>query len=41
MDIENKLKLLKKEREVRSRSRAKSVEDTWARIGKDSDLSVK
>jgi len=41
MNIEDKLKLQKKERELRRRSRAKSVEDTWAGIDKEGDLSVK
>lgn len=41
MDIEDKLKLLKKERDVRSRSRAANVEATWAKIEKNGNMSVK
>ena len=41
MDIKDKLKHLKKQRELLSRNRAKSVEDTWAQIDRDRELSVK
>jgi len=39
MDLEDKLKLLKKEREVRSRSQ--KIRDTWEKIDKDEEASVK
>jgi len=42
VDLDDKLKLLRKEREARRRSRAGSVEEAWSRIGRDGDgLSVK
>jgi hypothetical protein len=39
--MDDKFKFQRKERELRRRSRAASVEDAWARIEKDADLSVK
>ena len=41
MDIEERLKLLKKSRDLRQRTRRDSVETTWARLGKDQNLSEK
>jgi len=41
MNIEDKLKLLRKERDARSRRTPGSVEETWARIDRDDELSVK
>jgi uncharacterized protein YprB with RNaseH-like and TPR domain len=40
-DIKDKLELLKKEREARSRSKSQRVKDTWKEIQKTEDLSVK
>jgi uncharacterized protein YprB with RNaseH-like and TPR domain len=41
MDIEERLKLLKKSRDLRRRTRRDSVEKTWASLGKDQNLSEK
>jgi hypothetical protein len=41
MDIKDKLDLLRKEREVGRRGRTDSVEDTWARLQREEDLSTK
>ncbi|MGB8953674.1 MAG: ribonuclease H-like domain-containing protein [Candidatus Aminicenantales bacterium] len=41
MDIEEKLKRLKKERELRTRSRSQKIEETWGKISRDEALSVK
>jgi len=41
MDIEERLKLLKKSRDLRQRTRRDSVEKTWARLGKGQNLSEK
>lgn len=41
MDIKDKLELLKRERRVRARSGPASVEETWRKIDKDGELSVK
>jgi uncharacterized protein YprB with RNaseH-like and TPR domain len=40
-DVKDKFKLLKRERDARSRARAGSVEETWARIDRDESLTVK
>jgi len=41
MSLDDKLKILRKEREVRRRGQSGSVEAAWARIDRDGDLSVK
>jgi hypothetical protein len=41
MDLEDKLKMLRKERDARRRGPLGSVESTWARIDREGDLSVK
>jgi uncharacterized protein YprB with RNaseH-like and TPR domain len=41
MALDEKLRRLKKERDLRSRTRASSVEDAWARIDKDGEATVK
>jgi len=41
MPLEDKLKLLRREREARAHSRARNVETTWERIDEDAGLTVK
>jgi len=41
VDVKDKLKLLKRERDARARVRAGSVEETWARLEREENLSVK
>ena len=41
VDVKDKLKLLKRERDARARVRAGSVEETWAKLERDENLSVK
>jgi len=40
-DVKEKLKLLKREREARARVRQGSVEDTWAKLEREANLSVR